>query len=78
MISIHVSFQWFLELLFLFLTPVIALELIPISHPDYVHDAAAISRRQESFTGELDLQDFETFYWGAPGELTIHTQTRIH
>lgn len=54
--------------LLLFLCAASALELSPIGHPDYVHDAAAILKRQESFTGDLDLQDFETFYWGAPGD----------
>lgn len=44
-----------------------ALELAPISHPDHIHNAASLARRDTSFTGELDLQDFETFYWGAPG-----------
>ncbi|KAF2033017.1 hypothetical protein EK21DRAFT_86738 [Setomelanomma holmii] len=72
MVSTHRSFLKFLQLLLLFVTSATALGLIPISHPDYIHNAAAIPRRQESLTGELDLQDFKTFYWGAPGDLTIH------
>jgi hypothetical protein len=68
MVNTEISIWNVLKFLLPFLYAASALELIPIGHPDYVHDAAAILKREESFTGELDLQDFETFYWGAPGD----------
>lgn len=48
-----------------------ALDLVPIDNPlsaipaQHAHKS---SKREASFTGDLDLQDFETFFWGAPGE----------
>jgi hypothetical protein len=61
------SSKWSLALFSLFFFSTLALDLVPISHPEQLHNAPPVSKRAESFTGELDLQDFESFYWGAPG-----------
>jgi hypothetical protein len=59
--------KWSLALFSLFFLSTLALDLVPISHPEQLSNAPSVSKRAENFTGELDLQDFESFYWGAPG-----------
>lgn len=48
-------------------TNVIALDLKPIPNPAELNGAHTTFKRDASFTGNLDLQDFETFFWAAPG-----------
>jgi hypothetical protein len=66
MLSPTTHSKWSLALFSLFFLSTFALDLIPISHPEQLNNAPPVSKRAESFTGELDLQDFESFYWGAP------------
>jgi hypothetical protein len=51
----------------LLVSNVAGLELSPITDPAGFSNPPTSSKRDVSFTGDLDLQDFESFYWGAPG-----------
>lgn len=61
-------FQLTISLLFTFLIGnVFAIDLQPISDPSVLTSVSSTSKRAASFTGDLDLQDFESFFWGAAG-----------
>jgi hypothetical protein len=48
-----------------------AVELAPISNPEYIYGPRSVSRRDETPKEELDLLNVETFYWAAPGMYRI-------
>jgi hypothetical protein len=56
-------------LIFFFVANAFALDLKPISNPAELFGTHTTPKREASFTGDLDLRDFESFFWGAPGML---------
>lgn len=61
-------FQYLISLLLALLVGnASAVKLAPISNLEDLTGPLTNSKRESSFTGDLDLQDFETFFWGAPG-----------
>jgi hypothetical protein len=53
----------------LLISNVFAIDLVPIHDPSDPDGSLRRLRREASFTGELDLQDLEHFFWGIPCEM---------
>ncbi|KAF2006759.1 hypothetical protein P154DRAFT_600887 [Amniculicola lignicola CBS 123094] len=69
-----------ISLFCLFLNNAFALELMPILDPSELSGGVKPDfKRAASFTGDLDLQNFETFFWGAPaGSNLIYANLTIY
>ncbi|KAF2735733.1 hypothetical protein EJ04DRAFT_575886 [Polyplosphaeria fusca] len=59
----------------------LSVKLSPLPSLDLTADAhaQAASKREANFTGDLDLRDFESFFWGAPaGDNLIYANLTVY
>lgn len=60
-----------------FNSQILALDLVPITDPTDPDVSLKHAKRDASFTGELALQDLETFFWGVPCTPLAQREKRI-